>query len=260
MTDSRTARTVWAGFRLELKVFRTSLGELAIVLAIPFLVVIFFSITRAAGRTDLDVVSLSAPCLAGSWTLGLVFASGLVEGDRFQGVVEATRASPAHTSQLVFGRCLGIGLCSAAGFVEAIVTAELLFQPRLPDVRAGFVVATAATVSFAVTGFASLLTGVISVLRSTMTLQNVLGYPVYLLGGIFAPTSALPDWLHPLSRMVYLSWASDAMRWGLGAAGPRPLGALAMVVLLGVTALVLGLSLEQRVRTRLRRTGGPAST
>lgn len=248
-------KAVRAGVWLQLRIFRTSVGELSIILAIPFYVLMFFSITRAAHRGNLDVVSLTAPCLAGAWTLGLAFAGGIVNRDRWEGMSEMVMAAPVSATRLNLGRCAAVGGCTLVCFAEAWVCAAVFFGVRLSNVRAGYAALTIVLTCVAVVGTTSLFTSLFKLSRTTTSAQNYLGYPVYVIGGIFTPVSFLPHWLQPLSRVIYLSWASDALRWSLGSAGPRPTAAFVAIPALAAATLLLGLLLDRRVESRLRETG-----
>ena len=54
-------------------------------------------------------------------------------------------------------------------------------------------------------------------------------------------TSALPDWLRPISRLFYLSWSADLLRDSLRP-GPvaDPAWRLGIIALIGGVAIVIG--------------------
>jgi ABC-2 type transport system permease protein len=92
--------------------------------------------------------------------------------------------------------------------------------------------------------------------RSARTFQNTISYPLYLLGGVFVPVALLPGWLHPISRVVFLSWSTDLMRDCLSVEPlhnywPR----LGIVAGLGLIALVDGYLILSRVIDRARAIG-----
>jgi ABC-2 type transport system permease protein len=103
---------------------------------------------------------------------------------------------------------------------------------------------------------AAILSPLFILMPSARIIQNSLSYPFYLLGGVVVPVSLLPQWIQPLSRFVFLSWASDLLRDSLD---PGPLDAtasrLSALVALGVAAQVLGVVLLRRVLVQVRTTG-----
>jgi len=66
---------------------------------------------------------------------------------------------------------------------------------------------------------------------------------VLLLGGVFTPLDRLPEWTHPIGRLIYLSWSSDLLRDALG---PAPVTSVAWR-----TGAVLGLGLLTGLGGRL---------
>lgn len=245
-----------AAFALQLGLLRAKLGHAGVLVAIPFYVLIFFSIVRSHGRTDLDSAALLAPALAGMWTLGLHFAGDIVDGDRWDGVLEAVLAAPTALFRVVLGRSVAVGLVSLLGFVEALVCGLLFFRSTLSlGHPVWFVVALLAT------AFASVCTccliAVVCVLgKSALSFKNSLIYPIYVLGGVFLPVAFLPGWLGVVARAVYLSWSSDLLRAAASTAPiADPVPALAAILGLGVGALVLGALLADIVVRRVRRTG-----
>jgi ABC-2 type transport system permease protein len=70
------------------------------------------------------------------------------------------------------------------------------------------------------------------------------------------PVSYLPDWLEPLSAVVFLSWAADLLRDSFAPAPVEDLGfRLAMVLALGAAGFVVGRLLLARLLRHVRETG-----
>lgn len=74
-----------------------------------------------------------------------------------------------------------------------------------------FALAIGATI-LATTASGLLMSTAFIATRSARTFQNSLSYPFYVLGGVLVPVSFLPDWVQPLSRVVFLSWSADLLR------------------------------------------------
>lgn len=118
-----------------------------------------------------------------------------------------------------------------------------------------FVAALVLTV-IATSGTALIMSCTFVLARTARTFQNSLSYPFYVLGGVVVPVALLPDWLEPLSRAVYLSWASDLLRDTLA---PEPLAdpvvSLVAIGALGLGGYLVGRWLLGRIEARVRRTG-----
>ncbi|GLZ31121.1 hypothetical protein Lesp02_33090 [Lentzea sp. NBRC 105346] len=92
--------------------------------------------------------------------------------------------------------------------------------------------------------------------RNSAVYGNFLSFPIYILSGVMVPVSYLPDFLEPLSRLVFLSWSADLMRDSLAAASvPNAGWRLLVIIGLGATGLVGGRVLLSAVLRRAREQG-----
>lgn len=248
--------TVGSAFRLQLGLLRTQLGQAGILVAIPFYALILFAIVRSHGRADLDSAALLAPALAGMWTLSLHFAGDIVDGDRWDGVLDAVLAAPARLFPVILGRSAAVGLISLVAFVEAVLSALLFFGTGLVVPHLWLLVLGLLATVFASTCCCCLIAIVCVLGKTALTFKNALIYPVYVLGGVLLPVALLPDWLGGLSRLVYLSWSSDVLRAAMASEPPaHPWGSLAMIVGLGVLMLAGGAWVAERVVHRIQVSG-----
>jgi ABC-2 type transport system permease protein len=249
-------RLLAAAFRFELAVLRRSPGDLMVLVNTPILTVIFLAIARSAGRPELAGFAVLAPAVMALWAMAVMVSGEVVDAERWSGTLELLLASPASLPLVVVGRIGAVTLLSLFGLVEAWLVAWLgfgtLIAVRHPAVFAAALLATVvATAAWAAAMAAIFVAG-----RSARTFQNAISYPFYVLGGALVPVALLPGWLQPLSRVVYLSWASDLLRDSLatGPVGDVP-GRLAAVLGLGLAGGLLGALLLGRVVDRVRRTG-----
>jgi ABC-2 type transport system permease protein len=83
--------------------------------------------------------------------------------------------------------------------------------------------------------------------------QNSLSYPFYILGGVAVPVAFMPGFLHPVSRILFLSWSADLLRASIRGAVPGWPGRLAIIAGLGALALAAGVRLTRVVVDRARR-------
>lgn len=141
-------------------------------------------------------------------------------------------------------------------FLECWLTGWLLAGELVPVAHplvSGVVVVVTA---WALTGWAGVMASVFVLARSARTFQNSLSYPFYVLGGVLVPVALLPEWLQPVTRLVFLSWSSDVLRDSLT---PGPVEGLLLglgaVVVLGVAGFVLSHHLLHRALRRVRTTG-----
>jgi ABC-2 type transport system permease protein len=249
-------RAFFAGFRLQVRIVLTDPDYVMPLLTVPMFTITFLAIMREAGREDLTHYALLAPVLIALWALALLDAGEIVAGDRWYGVLEATIAAPAALAPLLLGRILAVTAIALFSFVEVLIAGRLAFGVAIQIEHLAAFVATIVATAFAVSGTAVIMAGLFVLSRSPRTFQNSLSFPFYVLGGVLVPVHFLPDWLEPLSSIVFLSWASDLLRATLESDpiddfGPR----IAMVVVLGAAGYAIGAAVIAWVLRRARVDG-----
>jgi ABC-2 type transport system permease protein len=245
-----------AGLERELRELRRSPDRLMALVTAPMLTLVFLAIMLHAGRNDLASFAVLAPALLVLWQMALQTSGDTVESERENGSLEALVVAPAPFPAVVIGRITAVTAVSLLGFVESWLVAWAVFGVRVeihhPSLFLGAVLAT----GYATAGSAMALAALFVRTRAARAFQNSLTYPFYVLGGVMVPVSYLPDWLEPVTRLVFLSWSSDLMRY---AVGPEPVPDvalhLAMILLLGTVGAVVGGVLVRRALAEVRRTG-----
>lgn len=244
------------GLQFEVRVLRRSFGELIALVTAPLMTLVFLAVIRHGGREDLAPYAVLAPALIVLWGVALIVSGEIIAQDRENESLEAIVASPASFAGVLTGRIMAVTLVSLAGFAESWLAAFLVFRVAVPIPHPGQFILIVLVTALATAGTACVMSAVFVLARSARAFQNSLTYPFYVLGGVMVPIALLPDWLEPISRMVFLSWSSDLLRDALSPAPVPDLASrLAVVLALGVTAYVLGLALVRRTIDRLRRTG-----
>lgn len=129
-------------------------------------------------------------------------------------------------------------------------------MPGSAACRRPVLVVTLAATALAMAGTAVAMAAAFVLHRSARTFQNSLSYPFYLLGGAIVPPALLPAWLQPLTKVVFLSRATELLRDSLvGPPVPDPGRRLAVIVLFGMVGYVGGLLLLRGILHRVRHTG-----
>jgi ABC-2 type transport system permease protein len=249
-------RAFLAGFRLQLRVVRSDADYVMPLATIPLFAITFIAIVRHAGRDDLTAYAVMAPVLIALWALALLDSGEIIEGDRWQGVLEAAVAAPASFGLVVLGRVFAVTAIGLLSFVEVWLVARLLFGFWIEIEHPIAFVLTLAATAFAVSGTAVIMAAVFVLSRSPRTFQNSLSFPFYVLGGVLVPVSFLPDWLEPVSGGIFLSWSADLLRDSVGEGAVDDLAVrLGVVVLLGAIGFAVGYGLLARILQRARSEG-----
>lgn len=245
-----------AAFRFQLSLVRRSPGDLMVLVNTPLLTVAFLTITRHAGRPDLDGYAVLAPAVMALFNMAVMVAGEIVDVDRWLGTLELLLAAPAALPVVVLGRIGAVTVLSLGAVGEAWLVARLGFGVHLTVAHPGLFAATLLVTALATAGWATAMSGTFVLARSARTFQNTITYPFLLLGGALVPVELLPAWLRPISRLVYLSWASDLLRATLRPEPVRLFLPLAGVVLgLGAAGFALGWWLLRRIVDLARTTG-----
>lgn len=249
-------RTFWAGFRVQLRLMRAYPDALIPFFTAPLFTVIFLMIFDRAGREDLTAYAAVAPLFIALWWLSLFQSGWVVSHDRWSGTLEPLVAAPGSFAANVLGRVLAPTMIGLISFGEVWLVARLIFGERIEIHHpAAFVLTTSATLA-AMAGTSVVMAALFVLTRSAATFSNSASYPFYVLGGILVPVSVLPDWLEPVSRIIFLSWSSDLMRDALRPAAVEDLVLrLGMILFLGACGFGLGMLLLARILVRVRSRG-----
>lgn len=242
--------------RLQLQIVISDRGYLNEIIANPFFTIIFLGVVRASGRRDLTTFAIVAPVLMTLWAMALEISGEVVSSDRSLGILEQVVASPTPFPVVVVARVLTVTVLSAFALVETWLVARIGFGVTVPLEHPEVILATLVVTVLAMTGTALVMAAAFVLAGGARTFQNTMNYPIYLVAGVLVPISFLPDWIHPVSRVLFLSWSADLLRDAL-AAPPVPDVAfrLTMIVVLGAAGFLVGLSGVKLVLTRVRDLG-----
>ena len=249
-------RAYVTGLKLQFWLIRRQPDDLLSLCTLPFTAVVLLSVVVHAARPDLVTNALLAPALIGLWTFAIAVAGDLIQVENWLGTLELTQAGPTPPHPVLLGRISAVMLLGVLPLGETWLLGWLLFD-RAPAVHHPGVFAAAMVLSlFAMAGTALVFCAGMLLSRNGGVYQNFLSFPIYLLSGVMVPVSYLPDFLEPLSWLVFLSWSAELMRDALTAApiehaGPR----LLAIGGLGVAGLLAGWFLLSLV-LRLRRERG----
>jgi ABC-2 type transport system permease protein len=254
-----TSRRALQGFvgalRLQIGILRADPSQIQALATVPLFTVIFLQIFRAADRADLNGYALMAPVLIAIWALALQSSGEVIEGDRWQGVVDLVVASPTPFAVIVLGRVFAVTLVALLAFAEVWLVSWIVFGVVVEVEHPLIFGLTVAATAFAAAGTATIMASLFVVTRSARTFQNSLSWPFYVLGGVLVPVSFLPSWLEPFSTLIFLSWSGDLLRASLAPAAVHDAAfRLTMIALLGICGFAIGFGLLGRMIRQARRT------
>ena len=147
-------------------------------------------------------------------------------------------------------------MLGVVSFGESWLVARVFFGASIEIHHPAAFGAAAVVTLAAMAGTAVAMSALFVLARNAPTFSNSASYPFYVLGGILVPVSLLPDWIRPLSSVVFLSWSADLLRAALGAKPIDELvSRLAMILFLGACGFAGGLALLSWILRRVRGNG-----
>ena len=235
---------------------RRNIEDLLPLITMPLFTLVFLAILIHAGRRDLNGYAVVAPLLITLAQMGIFVASEMITRERGGQTLELLVATPAPFFLVVATRILVLTSLGLFGFVESWLLARIVFDVSVPVHHPWLLFATLVTTILASTGTALIFAALICFARSTRAFQNGVAYPLFLLSGVLVPVSYLPDWLEPISRLLFLYWSADLLRDAMQPAAVADVAArLAAIIALGVAGGVIGGAMIGRMLVYLKREG-----
>jgi len=249
-------RTVSESFTMQMRLaFRTPNYWMTMVTTVPQ-VILFLSVVDAFDRPDLITNALMAPILMTMWSTSLWTGGSVMRDDRWRGLLEIHAASPQPYGLVVAARVGAVVLLSLLVLPITLVTAALTYGVDIQVDHPQLLLVTMIVTALAITGTGIIFSSMTILSRAANTFQSAASYPFLLLGGVFVPLALLPEWAHPLGRLVFLSWASDLVRDSVTAEVVEDVALrLGILALLGAIGFVAGQWLIRVVLAKVRVSG-----
>jgi ABC-2 type transport system permease protein len=192
------------------------------IFGIFFSVASFYFLSRLFGASLVpqleqyggDYFSFVLIGIAFSGYLGLslsTFSASIREGQTM-GTLEIMLLSPTRLSSILFSSSLWSYLFTTLSVVVYLVIGSIIFGFDVS--HANFITALVILI-LSITSFSGigiLSAAIVLVVKKGDPVAWVFGSLSSLLAGVYYPISVLPDWLTPLSRVIPMTYALDAMR------------------------------------------------
>lgn len=139
------------------------------------------------------------------------FAQSIREG-QMMGTLEIMLLSPTRLSAILLASSLWAYVLTTLRVVVYLLVGALVFGASLGQANAvtALLVMVLSIASFS--GIGILSAALVLMVKKGDPVAWALGSMSSLLAGVYYPVSVLPDWLEPLSRILPLTYALDAMR------------------------------------------------
>jgi ABC-2 type transport system permease protein len=192
--------------------------------------------------------------------LAVVFdnVSEMIAWERWEGTIEYTFMAPISRFTHMVGQTLFslvYGLLHT-GIILGVVVMFFRLDLSSANLLGGALILVAGSLSFIGLGIvASVLPLLFPERGAQMT--HVIQALLLLVSGVYFPISVLPEWMQPLARLSPATYVLEGMRASLldGVGTSALLGHLARLVLIGVIAIPIGLSVFRQAEKFAKRTG-----
>ncbi|WP_246076685.1 ABC transporter permease [Amycolatopsis cihanbeyliensis] len=242
--------------RIQFRLVRRQPDALLTLCALPFTAVILLSIVIDAKRPDLVLNAVLAPALIGLWVFSISFVTDLIDDERRLGTWEQAMAAPAALHSVLAGKVSTAIVLGVLPLGETWLLAKAFFGVTITLQHPWVFLLTWLVSLGAMAGTSLVLVAALLLSRNGSVYGNFLTFPIYLLSGVMVPVSYLPEFVRPISSVVFLSWSADLMRDAFGNATPaNVIWRLAAIVGLGTAAAVGGRFLLGAVLRRGKETG-----
>ena len=250
------ARPLVGATRGQFNMSRRTFQDLLPTVTHPSFALILMAVFVHAGREDLASYALVAPFLMSVATTAVFVASELLARERDFETLELSVASPASFPAVLFSRIMVVTLISLVGIAESWLIIRFVFGETVTINHPWLFAATMRMTAFASAGTALIPAALFCFAQAARTYQNSILYPVLLVSGVLVPFAVLPDWLEPVSRLVFLYWSANLLRDSMQAATPEGvLWGLGFMAILGTGAAFIGGALIIRMLNYLKREG-----
>ncbi len=139
------------------------------------------------------------------------FASSIREG-QVMGTLEIMLLSPTRLSAILLSSSLWAYLLTTLRVVIYLLVGALVFGASLGQANVGSALLVMLLSIASFSGIGILSAAIVLLVKKGDPISWVLGSASSLLAGVYYPVSVLPEWLEPLSRILPLTYALDAMR------------------------------------------------
>ena len=249
-------RPIAGSVRAQFSMTRRSIEEIRAIVVMPIHAVIFMAVFKYVGRDDLAAYSLVAPMLMSVGQMGFFMASELMARERNDQTLEIVVATPSPFWLIILSRITVMTVLSLLGIAVSWLIIRLVFGVTVTVHHPLIFGVTLIATTLAAAGTTLITAALFCIARNARTYQNSILYPIFLLGGILVPITAYPEWVQPVSRVVYLYWSANLLRDTMQVVPPvGVLGSLGAITVLGLGGAVIGILLIGRMLNKLRREG-----
>ena len=139
------------------------------------------------------------------------FAQSVREG-QMMGTLEIMLLSPTRLSTILLSSSIWAYLLTTVRVIVYLIVGTLIFGASLNQTNIGTALLVMLLSIASFSGIGIISASFVLLTKKGDPIAWVLGGASSLLAGVYYPVTVLPDWLEPISRVLPLTYALDAMR------------------------------------------------
>ncbi|MFA7342399.1 MAG: ABC transporter permease [Candidatus Methanomethylophilaceae archaeon] len=222
-----------------------------------FSISFFALVAQYANNPDVTVAYVVIGNAVQSVALVSVYAVANIPSiEKHVGTLSALMVSPANLFSIFIGMAIFQVLAGFLTVGMSFAYAGLIFGVDLSMVSIPVLALTIIVTSLSMAGLGMMVGCMGLYLRSSMIMANIVTYMGLVLCGVNFPLSYLPEWLHPISYSLPLTYAVEATRMVTEGAGLEEISGLLMTMMtIGVLMFAISYVVFKSFEWIVRKTG-----
>jgi ABC-2 type transport system permease protein len=222
-----------------------------------FSIAFFALVAQYADNPDISVTYVVIGNAVQSVALISVYAVANIPSiEKHVGTLSALMMSPANLFSIFIGMAIFQVMAGFLTVSMSFVYAGLIFGVDLSLISLPVLGITIVATSLSMAGLGMMVGCLGLYLRSSMIMANIVTYIGLVLCGVNFPLSYLPDWLHPLSYSLPLTYAVEATRMVAEGAGLEEVSDLLLTMMgIGTLMFILSYGVFKSFEWIVRKTG-----
>ncbi|MGI5853388.1 MAG: ABC transporter permease [Bacillota bacterium] len=150
------------------------------------------------------------------WSSIVFSSSGDIERERYNGTLELISIAPVPLRTTIYGKIAGNTLLGLFSMIYSFLAVRIIYNVPIVIAHPLQFVTILFLSILALVGLGAVMAGCFTLSRNSRGLMNALEYPVFILSGVMFPIAVLPQWLHPVSYTLVMTWVVGGLRTSFG--------------------------------------------
>jgi ABC-2 type transport system permease protein len=215
----------------------------------------FFAFVGVFAGASVPFIAIGNALQSLSWNT--VFSVINITGhDKWDGTLPLVLATPAHRMPLFIGRAMIHVFDGLISVAISFAFAAFIFGVNFGQADVLALTLTVFLTAFTMAGFGLLIGGLSFFFRNPMVFANIFTFVLLIFCGVNFPVQSLPNIIQPVSYLFPLTYGITAARSAISGGNLIQIApTLAMQLVVGLTAMVMGFLFFRSFENNARKTG-----